>query len=447
MQIRPPVMVASAVLLVAGVSLAFYYGSSGSGVRYRLAKVERGDIVSTVSASGTVNAVITVQVGSEVSGTVREIVVDFNSQVKKGQLLARLDPEIFQAKVNQAQADLENAHAAVVNQQAALEKSRADLEAAKANVARAKVTVADAKIKRDTRAALFQEGGISQEERDSSQAAFESAQAQLEAAQAALAAAEAQFRVVQAQLESAQAAVRQKEATLRVAQVDLERTVIRAPVSGTVISRNVDVGQTVAASLQAPTLFTIAADLTKMQVDTNIDEADVSRVHLNQQATFTVDSYPGEIFRGKVVQIRQAPQIVQNVVTYDAVVAVQNPDLKLKPGMTANVTLLVERKENVLKIPNAALRFRPPSAREEGRRAAGAASGRGGKAGRSQTEQRVWILDGAEIPTPVTVKAGISDGTFTEIVTSSLKEGDEVLVGQESRNERPSRSGPPGPRF
>ncbi|MBI3780991.1 MAG: efflux RND transporter periplasmic adaptor subunit, partial [candidate division NC10 bacterium] len=230
-------------------------------------------------------------------------------------------------------------------------------------------------------------------------------------------------------------------AALKQAQIDLDHTYIRAPVDGTVVSRNVDVGQTVAASLSAPTLFLIAQDLTKMQVDTNVDEADIGRVRVGQPATFTVDAYPGETFRGKVVQIRQAAINVQNVITYDAVVAVSNPDLKLFPGMTANVKILVDRQENVLKIPNAALRFRPPDLKEQPKRggdasvrtAQGPPRGDGvpgvrgpRKAGGDQT---IWILGDDRKPRPVTVKLGITDGSFSEVTDSNLKEGQEVIVG------------------
>jgi HlyD family secretion protein len=293
---------------------------------------------------------------------------------------------------------------------------------------------------------LFQEGGISQEERDSAQATLESAQAQLEAAQAGLRAAQAALEVTQAQLIAAEATVKQKQAALDQAQVDLNNTYIRAPVDGIVVSRNVDVGQTVAASLQAPTLFLIAQDLTKMQVDTNVDEADIGRVVLDQEATFTVDSYPGQAFRGRVVQIRQAPQVLQNVVTYTTVVAVSNPELKLKPGMTANVRILVARRENALLVPNAAFRVRLEG--PEGQRGSPAgASGRpgarvGGGSGSAMrgappsAEHRIWVLQDGK-PVERTVRTGLGDGQKTEVL-DGLKEGETVIVGLPSQ----PRSGP-----
>ena len=347
------------VLILLGAGGFYWFNANGRVPSYRTAPVERGELLSTISATGTLNAVVTVQVGTQVSGTIQQLFVDFNSPVKKGMLVARIDPATFEAKVNQAQADLENSKASVLNQRAAVAKAQAELANARANVVRQEVAVRDAKIKSDSRVRLFQEGGISQEERDSAKATYDSAVAQVDAAQAGVQSAQAALEVTHAQLAAAEAQVRQKQAALAQASVDLNNTYIRAPVDGIVVSRNVDVGQTVAASLQAPTLFLIAQDLTKMQVDTNVDEADIGRVALEQEATFTVDSYPGQTFSGRVIQIRQAPQVVQNVVTYDTVVAVPNPDVKLKPGMTANVKILVARHDNAILVPNAAFRVPP----------------------------------------------------------------------------------------
>jgi len=348
--------------------------------KYRTAPVERGEITATISASGTLNAVITVQVGSQISGKIKHLYADFNSRVEKGQLIARIDPDTLEAKVNQAKADVDNA----------------------------KVAVKDAKIKRDSRAALFQEGGISQEERDSAQASYDSATARVEAALAAL----------------------------RAAQVDLDRSYIYAPVNGVVIARNVDVGQTVAASLQAPTLFLIAEDLNKMQVDTNVDEADISRIQVGQQVSFTVDAFPGEEFKGQVVQIRQAPIVQQNVVTYNVVVAVVNPDLKLKPGLTANVRILVDRRADAHKIPNAALRFRPPS--PDGEPLAAQEKTRG--------PSQIWILDEGRL-SGVAVRLGLSDEYFTEVLEGDVKEGQSVVVGSGARDgsRRPQQGSGPFP--
>jgi HlyD family secretion protein len=363
------------VVLAAGASGVWFYAQSrGSTPKFRTAKIERGPITATVSATGTLNAVVTVQVGSQVSGQIKELFADFNSQVKRNQLVARIDPEIFQAKVAQNKAQLEAAKASVLNQRAAVEKARADVAnaqaaaaVAKAQTAKAQVAVLDSRRDLGRKRDLRQKGFIAQADEDAAQAAYDSALAQAEStksqedAQASqIRSAQAQLRVVEAILQTAIANVGQQEAALRQSQVDLDHTEIRAPVDGVVVSRTVDVGQTVAASLQAPTLFTIAQDLTDMQVDTNVDEADVGRIRVGLRATFTVDAFRGQTFSGEVMQVRKAPQTVQNVVTYNVVVSARNRDGRLLPGMTANVRLVVDQKDSVLKAPNAALRYRPP---------------------------------------------------------------------------------------
>ena len=437
------------LLLVGGAALLLRQGSDRPA--YRTAPVERGEIEATVVATGTLNPVTMVQVGSQISGMVKHLYADFNSAVKRGQLIARIDPELFEARASQARASLESARAAVLNQQANQERAAADvenaraaLEAARANVARQRVGVLDAEIKLKSRVNLFREGGISQEERDSAQAAFDSARAQLDAAAAqeraaasGLRAAEATLQVARAQLQAAEASVAQQRAALVQAEVDLSHTFIRAPVDGVVISRNVDVGQTVAASLQAPVLFLIAQDLTRMQVNTSVDEADIGQVRSGQPARFTVDAYPGRPFEGTVTQVRAAPNIVQNVVTYDVIIQVANPDLRLKPGMTANVQILVARKAAALKVPAAALRFR--ASEGEADRAAGRSPDgrpeRSGRKGAVPSEGQVWILeDGA--PKPVTVTLGLSDGSYVEVAAGDLREGQAVLIGSGPRDAR-----------
>src|SRR5712664_2454639 len=366
-------IVVVALLLGAGIWGYLYAQGRNSSPKYRLTQVERGPLTAAVSATGSLNAVITVQVGSQVSGQIKELLADFNSVVKKGQVVARIDPDIFLAKVNQAKADLDSAKATVMNQQAQIERSRADVEnaraayaEAKAQTAKAQVAVVDTKRDLERKTELFTRQLIAKSDLDSSQAAHDSAVAQLDSAKAheqalasAIQSAIAQLRVAEAMLASARAQVEQKEAALKQAQLDLDHATIYAPVDGVVVSRQVDVGQTVAASLQAPVLFTIAQDLTKMQVETSVDEADIGRIRVDDRATFTVDAFPGETFVGTVTQIRKAPQIVQNVVTYTVIVAVDNPSGRLLPGMTANVKLVVAQKPSVLKVPNAALRFRP----------------------------------------------------------------------------------------
>src|SRR5438477_9561881 len=378
-----------AALVGAGVWAYLYTQSGGSAPKYRLARVERGPLTAAVSATGTLNAVVIVQVGSQCSGQIKALNVDFNSIVKKNQVIARIDPDIFEAKVQQAQADLDSSRAAVMNQQAQVERARADVEnaraalvEAKAFTAKARVQSLDAKRDFDRKTELFDRQLIAKSDLDTAQATYDAAVAQLDSTRAreqalssAIQSSIAQLRVVDASLESARAQVKQKDAALRQAQVDLDHTRITAPVDGVVVSRAIDVGQTVAASLQAPVLFTIAQDLTKMQVETSVDEADIGRIKLDDRANFTVDAFPGETFVGNVMQIRKAAQVVQNVVTYTVVVAVGNPAGRLLPGMTANVKLVFAEKPSVLKVSNSALRFRPAGADAS---PAGPARGQGG---------------------------------------------------------------------
>jgi HlyD family secretion protein len=386
-------LVVVAVLVGAGVWGYLYTQSRGAAPKYRTARVEQGPLTAAVSATGNLNAVTTVQVGSQVSGQIKELAADFNTLVKKNQVIARIDPEIFEAKVNQAKADVASALSTVINQEAQVEKAKADVEnaraalaEAKANTAKAQVTVVDARRDFDRKTELARRELIAKSDLDTSQAAHDSALALLEAGKAkeqslaaAIQSSVAQLRVTEAQLQASRAQVDQKKAMLAQAQADLEHTTIRAPVNGVVVSRAVDVGQTVAASLQAPTLFTIAEDLTKMQVEVSVDEADIGRIKLEDRSTFTVDSFPGQTFTGLVVQIRKAAQVVQNVVTYTVVVAVDNPGGRLLPGMTANVKMIVAEKPSVLKVPNAALRYRPAGS-DSGPAAAAPAAGGGATA-------------------------------------------------------------------
>src|SRR3989441_10707818 len=383
-----------AVLVGGGVFAYLYTQSRGNAPKYRVARVERGPLTAAVSATGNLNAVVVVQVGSQVSGMVKDLMVDFNSIVKKNQVIARIDPDIFEARVNQAKADLDSSRANVLNQDAQVERARADVDNARAGLVEAKAFTAkalvqsvDAKRDFDRKAELFGRQLIAKSDLDTSQATYDAAVAQLHSTRArepaltsGIQSALAQLRVAQATAESARAQVKQKDAALKQAQVDLDHTTILAPVDGVVVSRQADVGQTVAASLQAPVLFTIAQDLTRMQVETSVDEADIGRIKLDDRATFTVDAFPGETFGGTVTQIRKAAQVVQNVVTYTVVVAVANPTGKLVLGMTANVKLVTAEKPSALKVPNPALRFRPAGVEA----AAPSAPARGGAAGGGQ---------------------------------------------------------------
>ena len=518
---RPLVLIfALAAIAAAAGGYVWWKDPFKSPPSYRLSRIERGAITAVVSATGTVNPVVSVQVGSQVSGQIKELYVDFNSQVKKGQLIARIDPQSFTLRVNQAMADVEAARATALTQ-------RANVSALQAELARAKVLLGDAEREFNRNQMLFEKNFVSAAVRDKAQATLEGAREQLKAAQA-------QVAVGRAQVRNGEAVVKQRESQLAQARVDLERTEIRAPVDGIVIKKSVEPGQTVAASLQAPELFVIAQDLKRMQVDASIDESEVGRVSVGQQATFTVDAFPGRAFRGTVRQVRKAAQVVQNVVTYIAVIDASNPDLGLFPGMTANVRLTIDTRENVLKVPNAALRFRPAGATDlpaggaaagsrgpaegKGRGAfierlakelaltpeqrtrveaitadtrgkmqeiptedkgerrrqmeriraesrsrigevltaeqrvkyeaiAGGGRGRGSGGG---TTGRVWIPDGdAPIPKLVTLRLGLTDGSFTEVVSGDVEEGTEVIVGVASDAARagPAPKAKSGPRF
>jgi HlyD family secretion protein len=536
----------TAILLLLGASATagyMYYNGRQSPVSYLTARVERGRIATTVNATGTLNAVITVQVGSQVSGTIQKLFVDYNSPVKEGQVIAQIDPASFEAKVGQARANLasaganvEVARANVDNSKAAIETAQANIGSAKANVERSKVGLTDARRTLERNKELLRQSLIAQSDLDVAQTAYDSAVSQLkqaesqqDAAVGQLKSATAQARLAEAQYAAALAQVEQTKAALQAAELDLQHTTIRAPVNGIVVSRNVDVGQTVAASLQAPTLFLIAQDLTQMQVDTNVSEADIGRISVGQTATFTVDAFPNAPFTGKVVQVRNAPITVQNVVTYDAVVQVDNPEMKLKPGMTANVSFLIAERTGALKVPNAALRFQPDGASQEAGAQDGRAPGGGDRtqalqqrltqalslsneqqarlseilqntrqqmvrlreqepseegrrtrareiqaqtraqirnmltdAQRQQYEEvlkaaeaqrqdaapqgrpgRIWIQNADGKPAPLSLTLGISDDSFTEVLSGDLREGQEIITGILSVAKRPS-SAPPG---
>jgi HlyD family secretion protein len=423
------------LILAGGFLFSGWIGQKGSNQKFRTVKVERGEISSIVTATGTINPVVTVLVGSQVSGTIKALYADFNSRVKEGEVIAQIDPAIFEAQVEQAKANVATALANLSNAQA-------NLQNIQANLVKAEVAVSDAKRTLDRNIQLMKMNAIAQASLDTTQANYDSAVAQREATKA-------QLEVAKSQIESAKAQVDHSKAALKLAETNLRYTTIRSPVNGTVISRNVDVGQTVAASLQAPTLFTIAKDLTQMQVDTNFSEADIGRIEKEQEATFNVDAYPERTFRGRVSEIRNAPLTVQNVVTYDVVIQVNNKDLKLKPGMTANVSIVVAHREGVLKIPNAALRFRPEFAKTEGtgekRRETSQSTGqRLVKREEEGKPGRVWVLSPEGKPVPMSIALGITNGTFSEILAGDLKEGKELIV-EETSKKKGQNQGTPSP--
>jgi HlyD family secretion protein len=379
---RKLLLILMLMLLMLGASTTagyIYYSRRQPPPRYLTGRVERGRVAATVNATGTLNAVVTVQVGSQVSGNIKKLFVDYNSAVMENQVIAQIDPGPFEIRVTQArftlagaQAAVQVAQAAVGNSKAVVETARANADSAKANVEKSKVALTDATRTLDRAKELLRRSLIARSDFDTAQTTYDSAvpqlqlsQAQYEAAVGQLKSATAQAHLAEAQHAAALAQVGQAKAALQAAELDLEHTTIRSPVNGIVVSRNVDVGQTVAASLQAPTLFLIAQDLTQMQVNTSVSEADIGRLQPDQLATFTIDAYPNTTFTGRVVQVRNAAITVQNVVTYDAVVEVPNPDLKLKPGMTANVTFLIAERRDALKVPNAALRFQPAGAEQQ----------------------------------------------------------------------------------
>ncbi|MDR0934619.1 MAG: efflux RND transporter periplasmic adaptor subunit [Burkholderiaceae bacterium] len=471
-----------AVLIIA---IAAWVISRGNGsIQYKTAKVKRGTITASVSSSGTVNPVTSVQVGSQVSGQIKEIHIDFNSEVKEGQLIARIDPETFEYKVRQMQADVDSAKAQAMMQRAEL--------------ARQRVNLANARIDMERRLKLVDRGFLSPAERDTVKTTYE---AQLEL-----------VKVGQANVQNAEASVKQKEAMLAQAKVDLERTFIKSPVNGTVIKKTVEAGQTVAASLQAPELFVIAEDLMDMQVETSIDESEIGRVRVGQKATFTVDSYPGRTFEGEVKQIRLAAQNVSNVITYVVIVSAANPKKELFPGMTANVRIILDTRENVKLVPNAAMRYRLPSTETAGKpaprgtrgnwipafldrmsaelglnddqrtRAEGILTAMRSKvavahqapeaerkkhiqAARSEMHQqmldilneeqkakfekiigeyeekrsssttgRVYVLENGN-PVEMKVRLGLSDGAMTELISSRPPEGADVIIGTQAAGE------------
>ena len=424
----------AAVTVVIIAIIGWWMFRPANKTEYFTANVSRGDIREVVEATGTINAVITVQVGSQVSGTISQLFADFNSHVKKGQIIARIEPSLFEGALLQAKADLENA--------------RANAAAAKASAAKARATAVQAQAQYERSKALAAQGVTSQQQLDLDRAAAEADAAEAEA--------------TTAQVGQAQAQVSQKAAAVTVAQTNLDHTIIRSPIDGTVVSRSIDVGQTVAASLQAPTLFVIAQDLTKMQVYAKTDESDVGQIRAGQPVNFTVDAFPKETFRGRVEEVRMNATTVQNVVTYDTIVNFDNPDTKLFPGMTAYVSIPVAVAQEVLRVPNGALRYKPDLKPEQiqrlyakvgiempagGRtRQARQPSGSGtveaaapppkqspqaGGANRANMAI-LWKLMPDKSQEPVQVQTGITDHTQTEVVKilhGSLDEGAQLITG------------------
>ena len=392
---------AAGVLAAFGIALAVQRGlRRGEELRHFTAEVREGDIRDTVEATGTVNAVINVQVGSQVSGTIAQLGADFNSRVGKGDVIALIDSKLFGGALEQAVADLDNAEANVEGAAAGVEKAKAALVQTKADFERQE-TLAGKSL-------------VPLSDLDLARANYESARASVNAAIA--------------NLRQARAMVNQKRAAVDVARTNLEYTVIRSPIDGVVVARNVDVGQTVAASLQAPTIFTIAQDLTKMLVYAKVDESDIGKIKKRQDVTFKVDAYPKEQWKGVVREIRMNPTSIQNVVTYDTVIEFDNPDQRLFPGMTAYVTIPVATAESVVEVPNAALRYKPPLAPDVVR-GLYAKFGVAEKPAAGPRESAVvWKLLPDGTLQPMRLALGITDHTFTEVVSGALRPGDEVVT-------------------
>lgn len=421
------VMVGGGLALFGAVTAGWNLLSKPAAPSYSIAEVRKGTVAKTIHATGKVQAVTTVQVGSQVSGTVSELHADFNDQVKAGQVVARLDPSQLEAQASQARASLVSSQASARNARSQMDVADASLRAAQANVDRARSVVDDAQRTADRAQNLVKEQVMSKQDAEKAQAALVQASAQKQQAVAQQQQAAAQTLSAKAQWEQAQAGVQQSQSSLQVAEVNLEKSTIRSPIDGVVIARNVDVGQTVAASLQAPVLFLIAKDLTKMQVLADVDEADVGGLAPASKVSFTVDAFPTDTFEGRLSQIRLAPQTVQNVTTYTAVIDVDNQQLKLRPGMTASVTATVAERKDVLLVSNAALRFRPE----------GVAAPKGGSV--------VWKVDGEKL-TPVRLRLGLSDGVVSEVVSGTLAAGDRVaMVGTQPQRTGEKKSGPAFP--
>jgi HlyD family secretion protein len=416
------ILVGIVIVVVLFVALGL---NRGAQTQHFTAKVERGAIDNVVEATGTINSVITVQVGSQVSGSIAKLNADFNSRVHKGDVVALIDPALFKGALLQATADLKNAEANAV--------------AARANLEKAKAALVQTKADYDRAVGLTRDGVMSQQQLDLAKSNYEAANASVDAAEANITQAEAQISL--------------KEAAVTVAQTNLDYTVIRSPIDGTVVARNVDVGQTVAASLQAPTIFTIAQDLTKMWVYAKTDESDVDNIKVGKGVTFKVDALPNQTFHGAVSQVRMNPTTVQSVVTYDTIIEFANPELKLFPGMTAYVTIPVATVQNVMKLPNTALRYKPPMTTEEvldvykRYRIEGADEQTSVKTAAEESAAGVnpqnlprtpkaktavvWKLHADQSMEPVQVALGITDHAYTEVTAvlkGDLKEGDDLII-------------------
>jgi HlyD family secretion protein len=458
------------VLALAAASVFVGRTSEAPGSQYFTYAVDRGPLRNVVNATGVVQTVVTVQVGSQVSGQVEELHADFNSIVKRGQLLAKIDPRNFEAQVQNSRANVTAVEARVKGSEADLKNHAANLQSSKANLVAAKVTRDNAVNQFNRVAELSQNGLGSKNEYDNAKANADSSQAKYEQALAAVAQVEAQGGSVVAQIEQTKAQLAQAQADLDRALLNLEYCNIYSPVDGVVISRSIDVGQTIAASMQTPTLFSIANDLTRMQVHASVDEADIGIVSSAENVQFTVDAYPNDVFKGKIAEIRLSPQTVQNVVTYAVILGIDNSEMKLRPGMTANIAITVDERENAVKIPNSAIRYTPTGFQRDALKDAVSetaaptdqgkpeipafAAGEGNRPALALAPGQKWdpagkiqfvrperatgragiafVLNASQQPEARHVVFGITDGSYTEILSGDLKPGDLVIVGDDA---------------
>lgn len=428
------------LLIAVPISLIGWYmsGTSNGKRTFLTEKITVGNIRNFISASGSLAAITTVEVGSQLSGNIEKLYADFNDEVKAGQLVAQLEDSTYKAQLLQAKANLESAKATALgieaqnkNLKASMLIAKADIQVSRANIRKAEVAVEDAERNYRRNKELFERKLIAESDKDSAQTALESQKASLEAVKAQYESSKARELAIMAQFESldadrsgAQARIRQMEAQLSVAQINLDRTSIYSPIDGVVIARAVDEGQTVAASLQAPKLFVIAQDLKKMQINTAVDEADIGVVSHGQKVSFTVDAYRNRTFKGVVEQVRLSPEENSNVVTYSVMVTVDNNDLSLKPGMTANAEIVTGERENVLRLPAKAMYFKTPEDLEK------QAKKQGKDRNKLATDTLpVWVLDKSGLPQYKTTKMGISNQDYIEILDSELKDGDLTIVG------------------
>jgi HlyD family secretion protein len=417
-------------LFLISISLFFYF-HIGSQERFvfKTKRAAKGDIVRTISATGTVNPVTIVNVGAQVSGKVCRLFADFNSLVKKEDIIAKIDPELFERDVEEGKARLASAKA---NLKSALDNvglAGSTVRSAEANLQKMKASFTYAQREYERYVDLYKRDLVSASERDLKESNYKQAIALIESAVAELAARKANLAAKRADHQAVISQVKSAEAALNRAKTNLNYTIIRSPVDGIVLSREVDEGQTLTAKLQTPVLFKIAEDLTKMRLNASIDEADIGCIKMGQDALFTVDAFPYTTFNGVVKQVRITPVIVQNVVTYDVIIEVENRELKLKPGMTANVTIMVEHRDNVIRIPNEALRFTPPWDIELDRDV---------KVSLKERNSRlVWRLDKEKNLEPVQINTGMADGEYTELLHGDISDGDELVMAVLDKNGRP----------